>query len=124
MKKIGFIVPCYNEVDNVGDLYQQISAIMDTINDYDYEFIFIDNASTDGTRPVLRSMAEKDKKVKVILNTRNFGHIRSPFYALLQCQADAVIRIAADLQDPAFAYSGIYKEMGVGFKKLSSVSRW
>lgn len=121
MKKIGFVVPCYNEVDNVGELYQQISTIMREMKRYEYEFIFIDNASTDGTKTVLRSLAKKDKKVKAIFNTRNFGQIRSPFYALLQCHADAVIRIAADLQDPPELIPEFIEKWESGLKVVMGV---
>jgi glycosyltransferase involved in cell wall biosynthesis len=67
---------------------------------YDYEHLFIDNASTDGTQEELRQLAAEDSRVKVIFNQRNFGHVRSPFHGLLQARGDAVIVMAADLQDP------------------------
>jgi len=65
-----------------------------------YEHLFIDNASTDGTQVELRKLASKDPVVKVILNQRNFGHVRSPYHGLLQAPGDAVIMMASDLQDP------------------------
>jgi glycosyltransferase involved in cell wall biosynthesis len=67
---------------------------------YSYEHLYIDNASTDGTSERLRSLAAREPSVKVILNARNFGHIRSPFYGLLQADADAVVCMASDFQDP------------------------
>jgi polyisoprenyl-phosphate glycosyltransferase len=100
MKLISFVIPCFNEKDNVIELYERVNHIMRGQPQYRYEFIFIDNASTDGTEDQLRFLAGKDKSVKVILNSRNFGHIRSPFHALLQAQGDAVIGLVADLQDP------------------------
>ena len=81
-------------------LYETIARIMESIDGYDYEHIYIDNASTDGTVPKLRELAAKDKRVKVILNARNFGHIRSPYYGLLQADGDAVVYMASDFQDP------------------------
>jgi glycosyltransferase involved in cell wall biosynthesis len=72
----------------------------DALPDYAYEHIFIDNASTDHTVAILRQLAEADKNVKLILNIRNFGHIRSPYYGLLQATGDAAILMVADLQDP------------------------
>lgn len=99
MKKISIVTPCFNEVENIQELYDRIKLGMDNIA-YDYEHIFIDNASTDGTVNLLRDLASRDKRVKVILNSRNFGHIRSPFYGLLQASGDAVIGMASDLQDP------------------------
>ena len=99
-KKISILTPCYNEQENVVPLYETIACIMGGVEGYDYEHIYIDNASTDGTVARLRDLAAKDKRVKVILNARNFGHIRSPFYGLLQTDGDAVVYMASDFQDP------------------------
>lgn len=66
----------------------------------EYVHLFIDNGSTDGTRAELRKLAAEDSRVRVIINNRNFGHVRSPFHGLLQAEGDAVIVMAADLQDP------------------------
>ena len=99
-KKISILTPCFNEQDNVVPLYETIMGIMAGVDGLDYEHIYIDNASTDGTVTKLRDLAAKDKRVKVILNARNFGHIRSPFYGLLQADGDAVIYMASDFQDP------------------------
>ncbi len=98
-KLISIVTPCFNEEDNVDELYTRIQRVMSGLK-YQYEHIFIDNASTDGTVKRLRALADKDKHVKVILNTRNFGHVRSPVYAVLQANGDAVIAMASDLQDP------------------------
>ena len=97
---ISVVTPCYNEEDNVEEVYQQVKEVFARQNKYRYEHIFIDNASKDRTTPILRGLAAGDKNVKVILNTRNFGHIRSPYYGLLQAGGDAVISVVADLQDP------------------------
>ncbi len=99
MTKISIVTPCYNEVGNVEELYKRIRTAMAEFS-YEYEHIFIDNASSDGTVIVLRNLAAQDKHVKVILNSRNFGHIRSPFHGLLQASGDAIIEMASDLQDP------------------------
>ena len=101
MKKISILTPCYNEQDNVEELYRRVKAQFDLLKDrYEFEHVFIDNASTDNTVAVLRRMAEKDAHIKVIVNAMNFGHIRSPFYGLKQCYGDAVMLMVADLQDP------------------------
>jgi glycosyltransferase involved in cell wall biosynthesis len=97
---ISVVTPCYNEEDNVEEVYRRVKAVFDARSDCEYEHIFIDNASADKTPSILRSLAAGDKNVRVILNTRNFGHIRSPYYALLQARGDAVISVVADLQDP------------------------
>jgi glycosyltransferase involved in cell wall biosynthesis len=101
MKTISVITPCYNEELNVRELYERVRAAIASLGDgYVYEHIFIDNASSDNTLGVLKLLAARDKNVKVIRNTRNFGHIRSPHHALLQTRGDVVISIVADLQDP------------------------
>ena len=101
MKKISIVTPCYNEEENVEELYRQVKAQFDMLKDkYVYEHIFIDNASTDNTVGELKKLAEADKNVKVIMNAMNFGHIRSPFYGLCQADGDAAMLMVADLQDP------------------------
>jgi glycosyltransferase involved in cell wall biosynthesis len=97
---VSIISPCYNEEENIEELYQRAALVFDKLKNYDFEFLFIDNASTDQTVSKLRKIAEKDSRVKVIINTRNFGHLRSPYYGLLQTKGDASIYLASDLQDP------------------------
>ena len=94
------MTPCYNEEDNVLNVYNQVRAVMAGLGDYEYEHLFIDNSSRDNTVAILRMIAAQDPNVKVIVNARNFGHIRSPIHAFLQARGDAVISIVADLQDP------------------------
>jgi len=98
-KMISIVTPCFNEEGNVNELYERIKTVMAGLN-YQYEHIFIDNASTDGTPKKLRAFAAQDKHVKVIFNTRNFGHVRSPVHGLLQASGDAIIALVSDLQDP------------------------
>ena len=100
MKSISIITPCYNEESNVREVYNRVREAIIGLEHYRYEHIFIDNASTDGTVRVLKSIASADINVKIIVNMRNFGHIRSPFHALYMASGDAVISIVADLQDP------------------------
>ena len=101
MKILSIVTPCYNEEENVEELYQRVKNTMDTnLKNYEYEHIFIDNASTDKTVEILRNLAKSDKNVKIIINSRNFGHMRSPVHGMLQAKGDAVISIVSDLQDP------------------------
>src|SRR3954452_17826346 len=100
MKTISIITPCYNEEGNVRELYNRVRAAMLSVGRYRYEHIFIDNSSRDRTVPILKEIAREDQNIKVIVNARNFGHIRSPFHAFLQTSGDAVIGLVADLQDP------------------------
>jgi glycosyltransferase involved in cell wall biosynthesis len=99
MNKISIVTPTFNEEDNIQKLYLGIKSEMEKL-DIDYEHIVIDNCSTDGTVNKLREICSIDKKVKVIVNKRNFGHIRSPFYGILQSTGDACILISSDFQDP------------------------
>lgn len=99
-KTITIFTPCFNEEGNIETIYGRVASVFEKLPQFDFEYVFIDNSSTDNTLAVLKRIAEKDKKIKVISNVRNFGHIRSPYYGLLQCTGDAVIAIVADLQDP------------------------
>src|SRR5580698_7726892 len=100
MKSVTILTACYNEEENVEALYERVREIMAGVGGYRYEHLFIDNASTDRTVAILKRLAAKDRNVKVIVNTRNFGQIRSPMYALSQTRGDAVIGLVADFQDP------------------------
>ena len=105
MPFISVVTACYNEEENVAEVYRQVRAVVETLpprdgEPYTYEHLFIDNASVDRTVEILRGICASDRQVKVIVNTRNFGHIRSPFHGLMQARGDAVISIVADLQDP------------------------
>lgn len=119
-KLISIVTPCYNEEANIDELYQRIVEVMSRL-DYDYEHIFIDNCSTDGSIAKLRGLAAQDPRVKLILNARNFGHIRSPYHALLQAKGDACVLIASDLQDPPEMIEEFIKKWEAGFKTVLAV---
>ena len=97
---ISIVTPCFNEEDNVGELISQIRKVMHSLSKYEYEHIFIDNASEDKTVELLKIEAGKDKRIKIIINSRNFGYIRSSVHGMFQATGDAVVLVAADLQDP------------------------
>ncbi len=99
-KVISVVTPCYNEEANVKELYTRVKAVFEADGRYSYEHIFIDNASRDNTLPILKEIARQDPCVKVIVNARNFGHLRSPMHGMFQAQGDAVALLFADLQDP------------------------
>jgi polyisoprenyl-phosphate glycosyltransferase len=120
-KTISVMTPCYNEADNVLTLYERVRAVFQPLDEYRYEHIFIDNASTDATVAILRDIAAGDQNVKVIVNTRNFGHVRSPYHALLQCRGDAVIGMAADLQDPPELIPAFLEKWREGYKVVLGV---
>lgn len=100
MKSISVVTPCYNEEANVVEVYERVKSTLAAIDRYEYEHIFIDNASSDRTVAVLRELAARDRRVKIIVNARNFGHLRSPMHAMMQASGDAVILLFSDLQDP------------------------
>jgi len=100
MASITILAPCFNEAGNVAELHARVSAALETRPGHDYRILFIDNCSGDGTVNELRALCALDSRVGVIVNVRNFGHIRSPYHGLLQAPGDAVIILASDLQDP------------------------
>lgn len=119
-KLISIVTPCYNEVDNINELHQRIAAVMAPLP-YEYEHICIDNASTDGTVNKIKEIAASDSRVKLIVNARNFGHIKSPYYGILQSTGDACILIASDLQDPPEMIAEFIKKWEEGFKTVLAV---
>ena len=117
---ISIVTPCYNEEENVDELHQRITAVMLALS-YDYEHIFIDNCSSDGTVEKIKAIASHDPRVKLIVNARNFGHIRSPYYGLLQASGDACILIASDLQDPPEMIAKFIGKWEQGYKTVLAV---
>jgi glycosyltransferase involved in cell wall biosynthesis len=94
---ISIVTPTYNEVNNIEKLSHKIKEICDSSN-IRYEQIIIDNNSEDGTIDIIKQLTSQHKNIKAILNQSNFGHIRSPYYALLQSQGDATIVMTSDFQ--------------------------
>jgi glycosyltransferase involved in cell wall biosynthesis len=119
-KKISIVTPCFNEEENIEELYQRISSVMQSLP-YEYEHICIDNHSTDNTVKKLKSFALTDARLKIIVNTRNFGHIRSPYYAMMQAYGDAVVLIASDLQDPPEMIKEFIEKWELGAKTVLAV---
>ncbi len=120
-KFISVLTACYNEEENVAELIKAVAKVFETLPQFDYEHVFIDNASGDRTVEILREMAKSDKHVKVIVNARNFGHIRSPFHGLIQCKGDAVISLVADFQDPPQLIADFLKKWEEGYKIVIGV---
>jgi glycosyltransferase involved in cell wall biosynthesis len=114
-KKISFISPCFNEEDNIDVLYDRVKTFWNANPQFDYEYVIIDNASIDDTAQKLRTIATGDPRVKIIINTRNFGHIRSPYWGILQTSGDATIYLASDLQDPPELAIQFIKEWESGY---------
>lgn len=97
--KISIVTPTFNEIENIEKIYIEIKNKFKEIN-CDYEHLIIDNNSTDGTINKIKKLAKEDPNLKIIINAKNYGHIRSPFYGLLQTNSDATILMASDFQDP------------------------
>lgn len=121
MKLISVVTPCFNEEDNVDEIYGRVKKVFQGLPGYLYEHIFIDNASTDETVIKLKAIASRDPNIKIIVNTRNFGHIRSPYHALLEAQGDAVISMVADLQDPPEMIADFLAEWEEGYKVVVGI---
>jgi len=119
-KLISVVTPCYNEEENINELYRRVRNVMIALP-YDYEHIFIDNASTDSTVLKIKTLASQDKNIKLIVNARNFGHTRSPYYAILQSCGDACVLIASDLQDPPEMIENFVKKWEEGYKTVLAV---
>lgn len=121
MKKINVVSGCYNEEENLEELVKRVFAVADQFPAYDWDYILIDNCSTDGSQAILRRLAAADRRIKVIFNTRNFGHIRSPYYGMLQARGDAMIYLASDLQDPPELIADFIPHWERGFKVVAAI---
>lgn len=121
LKLITIVTPCYNEALNVREVHRRVKEVAAGLPQYRFEHLFIDNASTDGTVDVLREMAAEDPTVRVIVNARNFGHVRSPFHAFLQAEGDAVGFLCADLQDPPELFLEMIREWEKGTPIVAAI---
>src|SRR6476660_212284 len=120
-KLLSIVTPCFNEEENVEELYRRIKVVIANESKYDFEIIFIDNASQDQTVSKVKSLASADSTVKLIVNTRNFGHIRSPYYGITQSRGAATIYLASDLQDPPELIPQFIREWENGFRLVMAI---
>jgi polyisoprenyl-phosphate glycosyltransferase len=121
-KKISVVTGTFNEEENILELYDQLTDVFKELGDrYTYEIIIADNASTDQTPKLLRELAAKDKRFKVIFNARNFGASRSGYNALMQADGDAVVGMAADLQTPPHMIKDFVGKWEQGYKIVMAV---
>ncbi|HLX82090.1 MAG TPA: glycosyltransferase family 2 protein [Burkholderiales bacterium] len=118
---VSVVTACYNEQENIEPLYEGIREQFARLPQYAYEHIFIDNASSDASVERIKAICARDANVRLIVNTRNFGHIRSPVHALMQARGDAVIAMAADLQDPPELIPQFIERWETGFKVVAGV---
>src|SRR4051812_27574486 len=116
-KLLSLVSGCYNEEGNISELYERVTRVMtEQLPEYDYEYILIDNASKDRTVAVLKKIAEQDKRIRVIVNTRNFGTVRSGYHAFFQARGDVIISLVSDLQDPPELIPQFVRKWEEGFK--------
>lgn len=121
-KKISIMTPCFNEEGGINECYEKIKELFQTkLQEYDYEHLFIDNCSNDGTVSILKSIAIRDRNVKIIINSRNFGLSRSPFYGTLQATGDAVVPMVADLQTPPELIPEFVRKWEAGYKMVLGI---
>lgn len=121
MKKVSILVPTYNEIENVEPLSEAVIKEISALNRYDYEIVFIDNDSQDGTRDKLRSLCAKNKKIKAIFNAKNFGQNNSPYYGITQTTGDCTILLCADFQDPIDMLPKLLEKWEEGYKIVSAI---
>ena len=122
MKKISIVIPCYNEVENVELMAMAVTyVLLEALSRYDYDIIFIDNCSADGTRDKLEKICAKDKKIKAIFNVTNFGQFNSPFYGMCQSTGDCTITLCCDFQDPVEMIPKLVEEWEKGHKVVSCI---
>lgn len=124
MPFVSIVSGCYNEEDNVGELYERVCRVFrEELPEYTFEFILIDNASQDRTVEVLKEIARGDKRVKIIVNNRNFGHVRSGYHAILQARGEAVVAMASDLEDPPEMIPQFLRKWEEGYKIVLAQKR-
>lgn len=116
MKKIGILIYCYNEVENIPLVYAATVNTINNLTDYQWEILFADNCSTDGTDKILRELAAKDSRVRVILNQANFGGIRSAMNGIFALNTDAIVYMASDLEEPPELICQFVKAWENGYK--------
>lgn len=122
MKKISILIPCFNEVDNVEPMsFAVTNVLQEALSNYDYEILFIDNCSTDGTREKLEKICSENHKVKAIFNVTNFGQFNSPFYGMCQTTGDCTISMCCDFQDPVELIPRFVEEWEKGHKIVSGI---
>lgn len=121
--KISIASGCYNEAGNIRELYDRCRAVLAKFPEYDYEFVLEDNCSTDGTQDMLREIAREDPRFKVILNANNFGHVRSPYNALLNASGDANVWMCSDLQEPPEVIEEFIERWRAGYKVVCGVRK-
>ena len=117
MKTITIVVPTYNEEANIQSIYDRVQEVFAaSLSDYGMQLLFIDNDSQDGTRALIRGLAEKDERVQAIFNATNFGFSKSCFHGLSQAEGDCAVLMFADMQDPPEVIPEMVRKWEEGYK--------
>ena len=120
MKKISIVIPVFDEEENLMHFYNRTRAVVDKL-DYDFEFVFTDNHSTDGTFNLLRKIAASDARVRVIRFSKNFGYQKSILTGYVNSRGVAVLQLDCDLQDPPELIPEFLELWSEGYKVVYGV---
>lgn len=121
-KKVSIVIPTYNEEENIAPITEAVAQeIAENLPEYDYEILIIDNDSTDQTRPIIRELCRKNKRIRAIFNEKNFGPDNSPYYGLLQSSGDCTILFCADFQDPLEMIHKMVRKWEEGYRVVAAI---
>ena len=120
-KTVSVVVPIYNEVQMVKEVYNRVDKVFEGISDYEYEVVFFDDGSTDGTREEIEHLGAECPNVKGVFYSKNFGYLKNTFYSMQQAKGDCAIILHADLQNPPEIIPDFIKKWEVGAKVVLGV---
>ena len=108
MKKCSVVVPCYNEEETIQIFYDEMQKYIPKMEDLEFEFIFVDDGSKDGSLAEMKRLASEDDRVRYISFSRNFGKEAGLFAGLEAASGDYIVTMDVDLQDPPFLLEEMY----------------
>lgn len=120
--KYSVVIPAYNEEKNLAELYRRLTSVLKSL-DRPYEIIFVDDGSSDRSATILKSFVKKDKKIKAIFLSRNFGQQSAITAGLQSCSGEMVVTMDADLQDPPELLPEFIAKMSQGYDVVYGVSK-
>jgi dolichol-phosphate mannosyltransferase len=123
-KRISIIVPCFNEEENIEEMYKRVVRVFKNIKAYGFEIIYVDNASGDKSEKIYEKLATNDTRVKIILMSRNFGTPQSSFVAGMEyCHGDAAVLLHGDIQDPPELIPAYIKRWEEGYDVVYGIRK-
>lgn len=99
-KLISIVVPVFNEEEMIAEVYSRTTAVMETLTEYEYEIVFFDDGSTDGSREKIEELCAKDSRIKAVFYSRNFGYSKNVYYSVREAKGDCTVILHSDLQNP------------------------